>query len=68
MSTIAERRPVRSIAAPIVVLVLGAVVLTAVMMFAVTFNGPPPKDPPRGVASIAYALRTGKQPGDPGPP
>lgn len=68
MSTIAERRPVRSIAAPIVVLVLGAVVLTAVMMFAVTFNGPPPKDPPRGIASIAYALRTGKQPGDPGPP
>ncbi|MFT3978340.1 MAG: ATP-binding protein [Sphingomonas bacterium] len=68
MSTGAEPRTVRSIAAPIVVLVLGAVVLTAIMMFVVTFNGPPPKDPPRGIASIAYAMRTGKQPGDPGPP
>lgn len=68
MSTIAEHRPVRSIAAPILVLVLGAIVLTAVVLFAVTFNGPPPKDPPRGIASIAFALRTGRQPGDPGPP
>ncbi|WP_298672850.1 ATP-binding protein [uncultured Sphingomonas sp.] len=68
MSSLAERRRVRSIAAPIVVLVLGAVMLTAVVLFAVTFNGPPPKDPPRGIASIAFALRTGRQPGDPGLP
>lgn len=68
MSTVADPRASRSIAAPIVVLVLGAVVLTAVVLFVVTFNGPPPKDPPRGIASIAYAMRTGRQPGDPGPP
>jgi signal transduction histidine kinase len=56
-----------SIALSIFSLVIGAVVCATAIFFAITFNGPPPKDPPRGIESIAFALRTGQQPGDPGP-
>jgi two-component system, OmpR family, sensor kinase len=57
----------RSIAAPIFALVIAAVVIAALFNFAITFSGPPPKEPPRGTESIAHLLRTGEQPGDPGP-
>jgi len=66
MSRIAEPRA-RSIAWPIFALVLASVVAATAVYFAVTFNGPPPMDPPRGIESIADALRTGRQPQDPGP-
>ncbi|WP_404371467.1 ATP-binding protein [Sphingomonas sp. MMS24-J45] len=57
-----------SIAVSIFALVLAALIAAMVAFFLVTFNGPPPKDPPRSLESIASALRTGTPPHDPGPP
>ncbi|VVT00250.1 conserved hypothetical protein [Sphingomonas sp. EC-HK361] len=57
-----------SIALSILALVIGSVVAATAIFFIITFNGPPPKDPPRSIDSIAHALQTGNQPGDPGPP
>ncbi|WP_267389777.1 HAMP domain-containing sensor histidine kinase [Sphingomonas sp. GC_Shp_3] len=55
------------IAVSIFALVIGAVLVAAMICFAITFSGPPPKDRSRGLESIAAALRTGHQPADPGP-
>ncbi|WP_375285603.1 ATP-binding protein [Sphingomonas sp.] len=70
MSTTAEprtRRSARSIVWPILALVIASVVLAAIANFAITFAGPPPRDPPRGLVSIARALKTGRQPEGAGP-
>jgi two-component system, OmpR family, sensor kinase len=58
----------RSIVWPILALVLVSVMLATVVIFVVTFSGPPPRDPPRGLQSIARTLRTGHQPAEAGPP
>jgi len=57
----------KPIAVSIFALVIGAVLVAAVIYFAITFRGPPPKDRSRGLESIAAALRTDHQPGDAGP-
>lgn len=68
MSSDASPTSPRSIALPIFALAIAAVILATAVYFAVTFDGPPPKAPPRGMESIAYALKTFQQPSDPGPP
>lgn len=57
----------RSIVWPILALVLASVGLATAVIFVVTFSGPPPRDPPRGLQSIARAMLTGEQPFQPGP-
>ena len=57
-----------SIVWPILALVLASVGLATAVIFVVTFSGPPPKDPPRGLHGIARAMTTGEQPTQPGPP
>lgn len=57
----------RSIVWPILALVLASVGLATAVIFVVTFSGPPPRDPPRGLQSIARAMTTGEQPIQPGP-
>lgn len=47
----------RSIAAQIILLVAAAVLATAAVMIAITFNGPPPKAPPIQLGDVAAALR-----------
>lgn len=49
-----RRRP---IAVQIMLLVAAAVLATAAVMIAITFNGPPPKAPPMMLGDIAAALR-----------
>lgn len=56
-----------SLAVSIFVLVLATLLAAAVAFFFITFNGPPPKDPPRSVESISFALSTGAASSDPGP-
>ena len=53
------RRPDRGrpIARSIVALAIGSVLLATAILFVVTFSGPPPREPPRGVETIAAALR-----------
>ena len=58
----------RSIAWPIFALVIASVFLATIVYFVVTFSGPPPRDPPRGLTAIARTLGTGRQPTDHGPP
>ena len=60
------RRP-RSIAWSILALVVGAVGVAAIMLFAVTFSGPPPMDPPRPLEEVARTLAAGQRPSVPGP-
>lgn len=62
-------RPVRarSIALPIFLLVIASVLLATLVFFAVTFSGPPPRDPPRGLEGVAYLLRSGHQADGRGP-
>lgn len=67
MSSEAERSG-RPIAWSILALVLTSVLVATLVYFAVTFRGPPPRNPPRGVAAIARALEDGNQPNDNGPP
>ena len=55
----ADRRGGRSIAVSIVVLVVAALGAATAVLFAVTFNGPPPMPAPQTLANIAAALRTG---------
>lgn len=62
-----RRAGARSIAWPILALVIASVLLTVVANFVITFAGPPPRDPPRGLAAIAVALKTGRQPAGSGP-
>jgi signal transduction histidine kinase len=57
----------RSIALPIFLLVIISVVVANAVLFGVTFRGPPPRLP-RGIESIAEALRTGARPDRQGPP
>lgn len=64
-ATLARRA--RSIAAPILALAIAAVALATAVLFAVTFSGPPPRMPARGVENIAAILRTGAQRPGPGP-
>jgi len=57
----------RPLAWPIFTLVIASVVLAAVFNFVITFSGPPPDAPRRGMEGIAHLLRTGVQPDGPGP-
>lgn len=61
------RSPSRSIVWPILTLVIASVMLAVAANFVITFAGPPPRDPPRGLVAIAQALKTGRQPDGPGP-
>ncbi len=61
------RSPTRSIVWPILTLVIASVVLAAVANFVITFAGPPPRDPPRGLVAIARLLKTGQQKDEAGP-
>ena len=60
------RSSARSIAWPIFALVVASVVVVAATIFAVTFNGPPPRRMARPVEVVATALRTGAVPNGPG--
>lgn len=55
----------RTIAWPIFALVITSVLVATAVFFAVTFNGPPPHNPPHGIDDIAYLLRTGIKPAGP---
>lgn len=69
MPTPSARSPsTPSIVWPILVLVLASVMLATAVIFVVTFSGPPPRDPPRGLTIIAAAMRTGRQPPAAEPP
>lgn len=57
----------RSIAVPILALVIASVLVATAISFAVTFSGPPP-DGMHGIDGIAAALRAGKAPERAGPP
>ena len=68
MSSGADRRGprARSIALPIFVLVIVSVLVANAVLFGITFRGPP--HAPRGIESIAEALKTGSARGRRGPP
>lgn len=51
-----------SIALPIFALTIVSVVLTAILLFAVTFRGPPPRPAPVRLETVATALRIGAAP------
>lgn len=55
--SIVARRGARPIAVRILALVIGAVVAATAVLFFVTYNGPPPMEPPRPLFAIADALR-----------
>ncbi|MDF7775418.1 hypothetical protein P1X14_09180, partial [Sphingomonas sp. AOB5] len=57
----ASSRRGNSIVAPIVLLVIAAVLIASLVQFAITFNGPPPFTPPTSVMQIADALKSGKE-------
>lgn len=57
-----RRRKRSSIALPIFALTIISVVLTAILLFAVTFRGPPPRAAPVRLEIVADALRTGMAP------
>jgi len=57
----------RSIALPIFLLVIASVLVANLVLFGITFHGPPPRAP-RGIASIAEALKSGRPSGLRGPP
>lgn len=50
-------RPARSIALPIFALVIASVMAATAILFFVTFNGPPPRVPPRPLETIVAALK-----------
>ncbi|WP_375391524.1 hypothetical protein [uncultured Sphingomonas sp.] len=56
----------RSIAVSIVLLVVAALAAATVVLFAVTFNGPPPQPAPQSYANIVAALRSGRAAHGPG--
>jgi signal transduction histidine kinase len=56
----AARSRGRSIVAPIVLLVVAAVLVASLVQFAITFKGPPPFTPPTPVIEIVDALKTGR--------
>ena len=64
MSSSADRAPARSIAQSIFALVIASVLVATAVFFVVTFSGPPPRDAPQTLPSIARALRTGRLPRD----
>ncbi|EZP53854.1 sensor histidine kinase [Sphingomonas sp. RIT328] len=65
MSSSADRAaPARSIAQSIFALVIASVLVATAVFFVVTFNGPPPRDAPQSLSSIARTLRTGRLPRD----
>lgn len=53
-------RPSGAITGRIVLLVAACVLLAALVNFAITFNGPPPKPPPYRVEDVAVALAGGR--------
>jgi signal transduction histidine kinase len=59
----ADRVPARSIVWPIFALVIVSVVVAATVIFAVTFNGPPPRGATGGAATVVRLLRTGEASG-----
>jgi len=60
-------RPARSIALPIFLLVIASVLVANLVLFGITFQGPPMRAP-RGIESIAESLRSGKPVARRGPP
>lgn len=56
----------RSIAVSIVLLVVTALAAATTVLFAVTFNGPPPQPAPQPYRAIVAALRTGRVAAGPG--
>lgn len=56
-------RPNGAITGRIVLLVAACVLLAALVNFAITFNGPPPKQPPYRTEDVAIALAGGRVPG-----
>lgn len=58
----AEPRRGRSVAVSIVLLVIAALAAATLVLFGVTFRGPPPMPAPLPYAAIAQALRTGVVP------
>ncbi|RZM36310.1 MAG: HAMP domain-containing histidine kinase [Sphingomonas sp.] len=56
-----------SIVWPIFALVIVSVIVAAMVLFAVTFNGPPPREMAGGVAKAAQMLRSGASPSRDGP-
>ncbi|UVO49053.1 ATP-binding protein [Sphingomonas sp. SUN019] len=67
MSSVAEARGTRPIAASIVALVIGAVLASTIVLFVVTFNGPPPMAKPIRIESIVAALKGLPSPDHPPP-
>lgn len=63
MSSTAEAG--RSIARSIFALVIGSVLAATAISFAITFSGPPPKDPPIAIDAVAAALTSGPRRGTP---
>lgn len=60
--TEARRRGGRSVAVSIVLLVVAALAAATLVLFGVTFSGPPPRPAPLPYAQIAAALKTGIAP------
>lgn len=60
MSTASKHR--RSIVWSILALVVTSVAVATIALFAVTFNGPPPKPAPQPIGSVAALLRGAKAP------
>ncbi|MES2339706.1 MAG: HAMP domain-containing sensor histidine kinase [Pseudomonadota bacterium] len=59
---IAARARRSSIALPIFALTVVSVLLTAILLFVVTFRGPPPRPAPLRLETIAQVLRDGRAP------
>ncbi|WP_374297529.1 ATP-binding protein [Sphingomonas sp.] len=53
-----------SLARPIFALVIASVMVATLASFIITFNGPPPRDPPRPLSILAATLATGRSPAD----
>ena len=67
MSSAADAPRARSIALPMFLLVIVSVLVANAVLFGITFSGPPPRVP-RGIESIAEALKTGTARDRRGPP
>lgn len=64
----ADRTGGRSIAVSILLLVVAAAAAATLVLFAVTFNGPPPMPAPQTYTNIVTALKTGRAQGGAGRP
>ena len=67
MSKRADPARLPSLARPIFALVIASVMVATLASFIITFNGPPPRDPPRPLSILASTLATGRSPDQRGP-